>query len=386
MANETQNPSAAPAAQGQPLAPPSTPAPTEGQDHLGIALHKVVGESTKYTVFAIFVLYSIGFIIWHAYLGRYGVSTIAFLQAEYLAAALCYLFILSTISIPPVLLLKGIARNIKSKGILGISDWKDENWLLIGTAWYYLILRVIGVFLPGSLILTTRGQYALDVIGCVLILHTIIAIVYIRKAGYFRALWRGQVALDDTARAWKRPTIFKYVLNQHIWGIYTLCFGLSFLIFNPKINGWFLLSSMFLYLSVMFAVGSNVFEAWKPSSLMTRVLVVVLIGLIFISNIQSFAVLQFGEIPKSAGGGKPELAYLKFSPQHSDVALSLGLPLSTSSAFPTNVSVFGPVGILFRSDNQILLLNSAETNFLNSTNLMAKEVRADLVDSLIYCK
>ena len=86
---------------------------------LGSEFHKNFGETTKYTVFVIFLLYSVGFIIWHSSLGKFGVSAIAFLQAEYLAAAFCYLFVLATLSIPPVLLLKGLKRNIVSKGFVG---------------------------------------------------------------------------------------------------------------------------------------------------------------------------------------------------------------------------------------------------------------------------
>ena len=130
-----------------------------------VEFHKNFSEATKYTVFVIFALYSVGFIIWHAYLGRFGVTAITFLQAEYLAAAFCYLFVLATLSIPPILLLRGLKRNISSKGLIGISNWDDDNWIFIGTVWYFLILRVVGVFLPESLVLTPRGQHATDVIG-----------------------------------------------------------------------------------------------------------------------------------------------------------------------------------------------------------------------------
>ena len=146
-------------AKPQPEAPSVTPVnPVSNQS--GFELHKNFSEATKYTVFIIFILYSIGFVIWHSYLGKFGVSAIAFLQAEYLAAAFCYLFVLATLSIPPVLLLRGIKRNIARKGLTGISQWDDDNWIFVGSVWYYLILRVIGVFLPGSLNLTPTGQTA----------------------------------------------------------------------------------------------------------------------------------------------------------------------------------------------------------------------------------
>jgi hypothetical protein len=380
--NEVQGSSATRPTEEKPLPSASPTIPNQP----GVEFHKNFGEATKYTVFVIFVLYSVGFIIWHAYLGRFGVTAIAFLQAEYLAAAFCYLFVLATLSIPPILLLRGIKRNISSKGLLGISNWDDDNWIFIGTVWYFLILRVVGVFLPGSLVLTPRGQHATDVIGCFLILHIILIIFYVTKAGYLRVLWDGKDVVNEKKLAWRNSKKFKFFANQHVFAIYTLCMGLAFLVFNPKINSWFLFSTMFLYVTATFGISSNFKETWKKASLMTRALVVILICLILISNIQSFAASQFGEIPKSAGGGKPELAYLKFAKENSDVPISMELLQSTNLSSTTNFSIFGPVGILFRSDRQIILINNVATNFLSSTNLTAREVRADLVEGIIYCK
>ena len=80
------------------------------------------------------------------------------------------------------------------------------------------------------------------------------------------------------------------------------------------------------------------------------------------------------------------MAYLKFAKENSDVPISMELLQSTNLSSTTNFSIFGPVGILFRSDRQIILINNVATNFLSSTNLTAREVRADLVEGIIYCK
>jgi hypothetical protein len=378
MANETQNASPVQSSTEQVPVIPSVTGTTTSQPQLGIEFHKAVGEATKYTVFAIFVLYSIGFIIWHAYLGGYGVSTIAFLQAEYLAAAFCYLFVFSTIAIPPVLLLRGIMRNIKSKGLIGISNWEDDNWLFIGSVWFFLILRVLGVFLPGSIILSERGQYAVACIVIIFALHVILIIIYVGKTGYLRTLWDGKDTLNEKTKAWRSSKIFKFIANQHVIGVYTLCLGLIFLVFNPKINGWFLFSTMFLYSTATYGISSNFFETWKKSSLMTRALVVVLITLILISNIQSFAVSQFGEIPKSAGGGKPETVYIKLSLQNSDVAASMNIPAAT------NVELLkgfvGPIGVLLRSDKEILFINYADTN---SSEYVTNDIVLSITTNLV---
>lgn|SRR5579862_6800581 len=59
----------------------AAPVSATDQGQFIIAFYKIVGEASKYTVFAIFVLYCIGFIIWHSYLGSYGVSIRDFLES-----------------------------------------------------------------------------------------------------------------------------------------------------------------------------------------------------------------------------------------------------------------------------------------------------------------
>ncbi len=64
-------------------------------------LEKFFSETTKYTVFEVVALYSIGFIIWKTYLGNFGVSSVNFLQTEYLSAAFCYCFVVAMVALPP---------------------------------------------------------------------------------------------------------------------------------------------------------------------------------------------------------------------------------------------------------------------------------------------
>jgi hypothetical protein len=209
-------------------------------------------------------------------------------------------------------------------------------------------------------------------------LHVILIIIYVGKTGYLRTLWDGKDTLNEKTKAWRSSKIFKFIANQHVIGVYTLCLGLIFLVFNPKINGWFLFSTMFLYSTATYGISSNFFETWKKSSLMTRALVVVLITLILISNIQSFAVSQFGEIPKSAGGGKPETVYIKLSLQNSDVAASMNIPAAT------NVELLkgfvGPIGVLLRSDKEILFINYADTN---SSEYVTNDIVLSITTNLV---
>jgi hypothetical protein len=91
-----------------------------------------------------------------------------------------------------------------------------------------------------------------------------------------------------------------------------------------------------------------------------KVLYVFIISLALLGNIQYFGKYQFQYIPKQVGGGKPEAAYLKFSPERKELAESLNL----TPAADANISsgFYGPVAILLRSENEIIFLDYQETN------------------------
>jgi nitrate reductase gamma subunit len=80
-----------------------------------LELYRFLNEAAKLTVFAIFVLYAIGFLIWHSYLENYGVSSMEFLQVEYLSAAVCYLFVIAGFAIPPALLIERLFLRLEKK-------------------------------------------------------------------------------------------------------------------------------------------------------------------------------------------------------------------------------------------------------------------------------
>src|ERR1017187_2501440 len=356
MADEPKSPSPAPA-QEQTSAPLLSPAISTGQQQPDFGFHKFIGEAAKYSVYAVFVLYSIGFIIWHSYLGSYGVSSTVFLQAEYLAAAFCYLFILATIAVPPVLLIEGLKRNVKSQGLRGLTKW-DKSWLLVVSIWFYLSLRVLNIFLPG-LFLTPKGGLAFCILAAFGVLHVILYFICVFKGDFWAVFVHGKNAIEtESVRKWKTSSFYKVIVRSEYIGLYMLALVLIWLVFNPDINGEFLLSTMFLYAAAMFSVSNNLIETWKNSDLIVRSLLIALVCLTLISNMQSFAVNQFGKIPKSVGGGKPETAYIKFSPQNSDIAASLNIPAATSGGLPNGFA--GPIGVLFRSDKEVLFVNYAD--------------------------
>lgn len=330
------------------------------QDQFSVKFREIATEGTKYTLFVIFALYSIGFIIWHSYLGSYGVSSVAFLQADYLAAAFCYLFLIVTFAVPPFLILKAIQENIKSKGLLGMQSW-NNRWILVVIIWYYLASRITVVFLPNLAGFTGRGLYLFSFWGAIAAVHLMVALICGVKGGalWGRFMegnnWKGSVAQNE----FRNSRFYRCVVRHEYFGLYTFSYLMLSLIFNPNISGKFLASSVFLYFSVIFSVGYHVSHTWKESSLAMRALIVAVNSLILVSNIQTFAINQFGEIPKSVGGGKPEISYFKFRSDHLDIAKELNIPSASDSGLSTNI--FGPVGILLRSEQEVVFINYKDT-------------------------
>src|SRR5437016_13436115 len=112
----------------------------------------MLGEATKYTVLGIFVLYSLGYLIWHSYLGEYGVSSIGFLQTEYLSAAFCYLMLLTVIAVPPAALLEHWRSGWQSNSKQTTRD--AGSLYVIICIWYSLCQWLKAAFFPGKPFLT----------------------------------------------------------------------------------------------------------------------------------------------------------------------------------------------------------------------------------------
>src|SRR4051812_3324434 len=82
------------------------PAPTVDIVAMPSPKISLVGDAAKIAVLVAFGLYVIGFIIWRSYLNVYGVSSVGFLQTEYLSAAFCYLVILFVLAAPTAVIIE----------------------------------------------------------------------------------------------------------------------------------------------------------------------------------------------------------------------------------------------------------------------------------------
>jgi hypothetical protein len=363
MENEGQNapPANAALAKAPNLFVPTPPA-ASGE------VHRLLSEAMKYIIVLAFALYCIGFLIWHSYLAKYGVSSVAFLQMEYLSAAFCYLFILITFAVPPLLFIHAVKLNINALGLKRIGQW-DRGLYWVICIWFYLTTRVMNIFLPFAGEITTWSLYSLLSLFGLVTLHLIAAtFLAIMGGGLQRFVYGNTWQETPSARNWKQSNWHKAIVRSEYYSLYMLLFLILTLCFNPSVNGHFLFSSLFLYGSIAAAVGYNHSAQWNLSNVFMRGLIVVIACLVLISNIQIFARSQFDKIPKSVGGGRLEKAYVKFTQQAADIATLLNLQRVTNySAERLTNGYVGPIAILLRSDKEIIFVDYAELSL--STHL-----------------
>jgi hypothetical protein len=138
-------------------------------------------------------------------------------------------------------------------------------------------------------------------------------------------------------------------------------------------------SGFFVHNAVMFCGGVTFVMLWLKHSIVPiptiiRVLCVVLIGLVSLGLVQAFGSRQFRSIPKTFGGGQPDLAWLKLAPSATNLAAATGTTTSNG--------LFGPVAILMQTDRSLICLRPKS---LQSPHLgKAFELNRELVEALVY--
>jgi hypothetical protein len=344
---ETQAPATTPVP--VPSSVPANPPPQQTSNQRKVEYQKIFSEATKYTIFVVFTLYAIGFVIWHSYLAGYGISSVQFLQTEYLAAAFCYLFVLTAFAVPPALLFQHWFSH-RAK------DLPDNRFFVTMVIWLYLSNLLSGLMFPAA---NHRHWHKL-------------AVTCIAVAGVLNL-----TAYLVAAVKWKNSRFFKLMKGFDFFSIYILAFVVSNLASNEEIQPAYLRSTLFLYTSVSFVAVEHIRTYWAKGHLLLRVLLVSFVCMTVIANVRSFADLQFGRIPRQFGGGRPETAYLKFPPQRNDVAAALNIPPATNS-FASN-GLFGPVAILLRSEKEMLLVDYAALHAPATLTNLSTSLRTNLI-------
>jgi len=376
---------------------------------------KVLEEPTKYILVLLFILYFIGFTIWYFYLGNNGVANIGFLKTEYISASICYVFILASVSVPPFLILNFLIKDLSQHGVNNFNKW-SKYWFYAAFVWYYLTSNITAVFFPDGKINETGGVIQI-IMGILLGVHLISGGFLLTKSGFFRILYSGnRESLSESNIKWKNKRATKILCHIEYFAIYFLVLTLIQLVFNTAMSFRFIISAMLFWISIEFTFGVKLKNIVEIPNKAIRALIPISIILFLIINIRVFSTLQFGAIPKSVGGGMPESAYLQISSKNKEVAESLNLTIPQCSN--QSNSVYGPVGILLRSDQEILFINYSDLNqfqfttnivsvnystnanllitnsvhtiktnlYYNPKNFPARQIRSALVDGIIFSK
>ena len=203
--------------------------------------------------------------------------------------------------------------------------------------WYLISLQLLGMFFPDlteSPLLTNYSTYGVGVI-----------LVYVAVMLLCR-------------KKWATNAIFKRVWDFDIFTCWLIGYIIIRVFQNKNVSLWFVGFSLLLYLAFFYQTGKDVRKVWATAGLKLRALLLCLMCILMISNLNLFGSSQFGRIDRRVGGGKPETAYIKFSEQHSQLAFLFNIPAATTFC-PSNTFV-GPIELLLRSDKELIFVNPAE--------------------------
>jgi len=266
--------------------------------------------------------------------------------------------------------------------------------------WIYLLGILLPVILPYSQTTTRTGARLLGTLLVIAGFHLIVSLICSIKGGLIGRLKYGKDYKETKSNCeWKGSKCYRMIVRSEYYYLYLLGFVLLALVFERNVSGAFLFSCLTLYFVIAGVIGlggngRTVLDVWGTSSPMLRVLIVVVNCLLLIANVQIFATSQFGSIAKHVGGGKPETAYIRFSPQQHELAQSLNIPVATNLTL--GKGFVGPIAVLLRSDKELIFYNYAQTNSthcltnevipMQSRTLTATQVRTDLIDALIFTK
>jgi hypothetical protein len=164
-----------------------------------------------------------------------------------------------------------------------------------------------------------------------------------------------------TAKKFRGNWLFDTLYNfETLFSSFLVGYILIFIVSNKDVNIGFVAFTVFIYVLLTHNSGKDIRKVWTTASFKLRLILLTLSLLVLLTNIEGFGSKQFGMIPRRVGGGKPEIAYVKFDKQYSDVPISLGIPSCTNSIISDQFC--GPVQLLLRTDKELVFLISSEAN------------------------
>ena len=153
------------------------------------------------------------------------------------------------------------------------------------------------------------------------------------------------------------------------------------LMLSPEVNKFYFASTLVLYSSLCYVFGPHTFKRWKGFTVYLKIPIALFICLFLVIHIQGFGTKQFGSITRQLGGGEPQQAYLQIDSKCPD--LTTFFKLKQPNVMPGTTNCIGPVYILLKGDKEIIFADPAN---VTSTNKVARQIRSDLVDAILYAK
>jgi hypothetical protein len=306
-----------------------------------------VTEAAKLLAIAVFAVYATGFIIWHAYLGQYGITPHGLLRTEFMSAAFCYSMLTFAFAVPGAMLLNTLLEDMSLEEKSQKPKKPDTFYRGLFLVWGVVLQRLNTVFFPDG-----GASISSDVITymiCAALIHMLIDI------GLKHRL---------SGRGLK-------ILQSNVWPfLYLIGIPATSVFLNSNTSLAFLLMAIILVPGCKAAFVPHLKTYWGEGSHGLRALIVFAFFLVFLSHVHIFATYQFNKIPKSVGGGKPEQAYVKFKTPDTNTASFFGIREENGN--------FGPMHILLHSDSEIIFLPG------EARSATARLVRSDQLAGIRY--
>lgn len=351
-------------------------------------------EISQYAILALFIMYALGFIIWRSYLASYGISSVGFFQVEYISAAMCYLVIIFVFSICPCALLNLIISESNGQPI------KKESALQLFILWSAIFFFTKTLYFPKVIFV---DSYLLIWLSFVWLFFCQILFKLKKSPKFLTPKIASLILLSSSCAFIVLSEVIKKNSSLHV------------LIFHAP----------FLVLLSDCTMGAAFSQSWNKMGRQAKSLVAIICVLFFIELLQFFSSIHYPNIPRHLGGGKPDIAFVKFSKESEHLAFSFGLVAAANH--PQLNGFWGPITVLLKTDSEILFINSAESkiddyisykvsqespirgsngeiilgeggteiygeptistvNEYNRVKLTAKQVRSELIDAIVYAK
>lgn len=318
-------------------------------------LFRLIKQTAGLGFVLIFLLYTLGYIILTTHLDRFGIRPRILLSFDCIGAALCYIGFVVAVALPAWLIShRFLTRSISLFG----RDADSEEWKFIAVLiliWNLLLSWGASDFLSPQ-VPTTNQKFHLPwwlYMGC------------------------GHLLTIGILKWTKKLPKLNWFISLPIWGaLYLTVPTLTSFVHRPEVDGFFVLSTIFLYLlatnieNLPFGLGDRRFKERSEVQLLLGIVWI----LIVISNAVAFGKTQYARLPGALGGGAPTEVLIRSDPNTIADLKSFGVKTSGNQA--------GPALLLFRTDNEICLVTNEH---FSSTRGGAMQIRRELV-SVIYAE